>query len=85
MIKQDDIAHLLCRDKDQRIHRHRGVGESPNEKHTAPTAWLSLLGPGLEGGGLGYEGGGQGMWGAGGGAGSFNSEVKRVVVGGAET
>lgn len=34
MIKRDDIAHWLWRDKDQWIHRHRGVGESPNEKHT---------------------------------------------------
>lgn len=33
MIKQNDIAHWLWRDKG-RIHRHRGVGESPNEKHT---------------------------------------------------
>lgn len=34
MIKQDDTAHWLWRDKEQGIHRHRGVGESPNEKHT---------------------------------------------------
>ena len=30
-IKEDDIANWLLKDKDQ---RRRGVGESPNEKHT---------------------------------------------------
>lgn len=53
MIKQDETAYWLWRDKDQGIHKAQRCGGESKWKTYAPTAWLSLLGPGLEGGGWG--------------------------------
>lgn len=81
MITQDDIAYWHWKDKDPQAPR---CGGESKWKTYAPTAWLSLKGPGSE-----WEDGGKRMGvrecrdRRGEGAGSVG-EVKRVEVGGAE-